>query len=355
MKNFLLLTTTLLIASGSLIAQEAVRFVRPVADTIPINGSFLFGETSSTDGTQLGVDFLTTESDTVYAAHPGTVGLVANTTVFGNHIILDGEWKNKKINTFYAHLTKSLVAEGATVAAGEAIAISGASGITSRAKLHFEVRSGWHAGETDTFGSRMNPEIWVAMENTGVIVGTVPNAENSTRVDINIDPKPRPPYETYSYSLTYDFSSLSLGNDPDYKENYAIGDVKPGTYTITADNGSYSETVVVKAGEITSVDGTVVTSNDEEIFTPTDIQLNQNYPNPFNPSTVINFSIPTNSFVKLAVYDMLGKQVALLQNSQMSAGTHDINFDASNLSSGVYLYRLQVGAEMLTRKLTLIK
>ncbi len=355
MKNFLLLTLAVLFASGSLVAQEAVRFVRPVSDNIPLNGSFLFGETSSTDGTQIGVDFLTSETDTVFAAHSGTVGLVDDITTLGTYIVLDGTWKNNKINTLYAHLGKTLVDQGATVEAGEAIAIAGASGITSRSKLHFEIRYGWHSGETDLAGSRLNPEIWVAMGNTGAIVGRVPDALDGTRVDINIDPKPRPPYETYSYSLTYDFSNASIGSDPYYNENYAIGDVKPGTYTITADGGSYSETVTVVAGQITSVEGIVVTSNDEELFTPTNIELNQNYPNPFNPSTVISFSIPSSNHVKLAVYDMLGKEVALLQNSQMAAGTHDINFDASNLSSGVYLYRLTVGSEMLTRKLTLIK
>jgi len=88
---------------------------------------------------------------------------------------------------------------------------------------------------------------------------------------------------------------------------------------------------------------------------PTDITLKQNYPNPFNPTTVIEYQLPQSAQVRLQVYDMSGRQVAELVNEQVSAGTHTINFDASNLSSGVYMYRLQAGATMLTRKLTVVK
>lgn len=348
MKNFLLIMITVLLAGGSLMAQEAVRLVRPVADDIPMNGSYLFGETSSANGTQTGVDFTTSNTDTVYAAHHGTVGTVDEETFDGKFVVLDGTWKEEKINTYYGFLGEWLVTEGAEVAAGEPIAIAGSSD-----NMHFEVRYGWHSGEAEPDNSRMNPELWVAMENTGVIVGTVPSVQNETRVDIDPDPKFRPPYESYSWTMTYDFTSSKIGSDPFYEENYVIGEVKPGTYTVIS--GSYSKTVTVKAGEITSVEGIIVTSNEEENSLANEIKLNQNYPNPFNPTTVINFSIPNNNFVNLAVYDMLGKQVALLKNERMSAGAHDVSFNASNLSSGIYLYRLMVGQEVLTRKFTLLK
>lgn len=344
---------TVLFAGSPLVAQEAVRLVRPVSDDRPMNGRFLFGETSSANGTQTGVDFVTEVGDTVFAAHAGTVGTVSDELFAGNFLILDGNWKDEKINTYYGHLVKAIVAEGATVAAGDPIAIAGQTGDVSGPRLHFEIRYGWHSSETPLDNSYMNPELWVSMANTGVIVGTVPSALNETRVDIDPDPKTRPPYDTYSYSLTYDFSSSKIGSDPFYNENYVIGEVKPGTYTITS--GTYVKTVTVNAGEITSVEGISVTSNEEENYMAKDLRLNQNYPNPFNPSTVISFTIPNNNFVTLAVYDMLGKQVALLKNQQMSAGSHDVSFNAANLSSGIYLYRLTVGQDMLTRKLTLIK
>ncbi|MGF1669151.1 MAG: T9SS type A sorting domain-containing protein [Balneolaceae bacterium] len=88
---------------------------------------------------------------------------------------------------------------------------------------------------------------------------------------------------------------------------------------------------------------------------PQSVKLNQNYPNPFNPTTNIEFALSQNSHTTLEVFDMLGQKVATLVNGQLSAGQHIINFDASNLSSGTYLYRLQAGNEVLARKLTLIK
>ena len=88
---------------------------------------------------------------------------------------------------------------------------------------------------------------------------------------------------------------------------------------------------------------------------PDSFRLQQNYPNPFNPTTQITYELPQNSDVRLEVFDMNGRQVATLVNESVSAGTHTVNFNASDLSSGVYMYRLQAGNTVLTRKLTLIK
>ncbi|MCC5942908.1 MAG: T9SS type A sorting domain-containing protein [Balneolaceae bacterium] len=88
---------------------------------------------------------------------------------------------------------------------------------------------------------------------------------------------------------------------------------------------------------------------------PDAIALQQNYPNPFNPTTQIRYELPQQSDVRITVYDMVGRQVATLVNETVQAGTHTVNFDASNLSSGVYLYRLQAGSTTLSRKLTVIK
>jgi hypothetical protein len=88
---------------------------------------------------------------------------------------------------------------------------------------------------------------------------------------------------------------------------------------------------------------------------PTDFNLEQNYPNPFNPTTQITYQLPRDADVRLEVFDMAGRQVATLVSRNEAAGTYTVNFDASNLSSGVYMYRLQAGATVLTKKLTLIK
>jgi len=89
--------------------------------------------------------------------------------------------------------------------------------------------------------------------------------------------------------------------------------------------------------------------------TPTGFALSQNYPNPFNPSTRISFSIPQAGEVTLKVYDMLGREVATLVNGTMAAGTHSATFDASGMSSGIYLYELRSGNTRITNKMTLMK
>ncbi len=104
----------------------------------------------------------------------------------------------------------------------------------------------------------------------------------------------------------------------------------------------------------------VSVSNEEEfvasMVVPTTVQLHQNYPNPFNPSTQISFSLPSAQQVTLVVYDMLGREVAVLARQQMmSAGTNYLTFDASGLSSGMYIYRLTSNQSVITKKMTLLK
>ncbi len=88
---------------------------------------------------------------------------------------------------------------------------------------------------------------------------------------------------------------------------------------------------------------------------PLSIHLYQNYPNPFNPSTTIIYELPKSSMVTLSVYDFLGRNVSVLVNERKDAGVHEVRFDASGLSSGVYLYRLTAGSYVQTRKLVLLK
>jgi pimeloyl-ACP methyl ester carboxylesterase len=84
-------------------------------------------------------------------------------------------------------------------------------------------------------------------------------------------------------------------------------------------------------------------------------ELEQNYPNPFNPSTTIQFQIPKSSFVNLKVYDILGKEVATLADEYKPAGSYEVNFDASQLSSGIYFYKLQTASFVETKKMVLLK
>ncbi len=84
-------------------------------------------------------------------------------------------------------------------------------------------------------------------------------------------------------------------------------------------------------------------------------RLNQNYPNPFNPSTIISYLLAKKSHVTLTIYDVLGRRVATLVNQNENAGSYDVRFDGSALTSGVYFYRLQAAAYSQTRKLLLLK
>jgi hypothetical protein len=92
-----------------------------------------------------------------------------------------------------------------------------------------------------------------------------------------------------------------------------------------------------------------------EIGTPTKFDLSQNYPNPFNPSTKIDFNIPNDGFVSLKVFNISGKDVATLVSEFKTSGYHTINFNASNLSSGIYYYRLESNGISKTMKMALIK
>ncbi len=88
---------------------------------------------------------------------------------------------------------------------------------------------------------------------------------------------------------------------------------------------------------------------------PVEFALNQNYPNPFNPSTSISFSIPNASSVKLTIYNAIGKEVATLVNGTMESGNHKVVWNASNMPSGMYFYKLQADNFTSTKKMMLIK
>jgi hypothetical protein len=83
--------------------------------------------------------------------------------------------------------------------------------------------------------------------------------------------------------------------------------------------------------------------------------LSQNYPNPFNPTTKISFSIPVQSKVMLKIYDVLGKEVMTLVNDVKSAGSYELEFNASNLASGAYFYKISAGQFSDIKRMMLIK
>lgn len=93
----------------------------------------------------------------------------------------------------------------------------------------------------------------------------------------------------------------------------------------------------------------------EDDIIPTSFKLEQNYPNPFNPSTTIRFSIPEASFVKIYISDLLGREIESIVNDELSAGNYKVDFNASELASGIYLYTIKAGNHIQTRKMMLLK
>ena len=150
--------------------------------------------------------------------------------------------------------------------------------------------------------------------------------------------------------------------------HYEIAGLAPGTYTITADLPGY-DPVASKSATVSytsqgvpqfatvnlSLSSVATSVSDNAATTPESFELSQNYPNPFNPSTDIRFQVPAVGNVKLAVYDLLGREVAVLVNEKKESGSYQVTFNANNLASGVYMYRLQAGSFVEARKMLLIK
>ena len=141
-----------------------------------------------------------------------------------------------------------------------------------------------------------------------------------------------------------------------------IGFVKGNGTTTEAKNYSYSDNNLVTGNysyRLKQVDfnGTYEYSKvvEVEIVTSNNFELSQNYPNPFNPTTSIKFNLPEAGNVKLAVYNLLGQEVKTLVNGFRTAGAYTVNFDASNLSSGIYLYKIEMNNFTQVRKMTLLK
>jgi hypothetical protein len=109
--------------------------------------------------------------------------------------------------------------------------------------------------------------------------------------------------------------------------------------------GDYSTGAILSAADVTPADQQL----------PGRYALDQNYPNPFNPSTVVSYQLPAASDVRLVVYDVIGREVAVLVNEQQSPGTYNVRFDASGLASGLYFYRLTAGNFVQARKMLLMK
>lgn len=131
--------------------------------------------------------------------------------------------------------------------------------------------------------------------------------------------------------------------------------IKAGTKDLLRIAGQYQLVSALVGDDTCNTMAAEVENGNRKSALPTRYALHHNRPNPFNPFTEIGFSLPTASAVHLAVYNILGQKVATIVNSYLEPGEHSYEWDGNQYSSGVYLYRLEAGAYMETRKMLLLK
>jgi len=186
----------------------------------------------------------------------------------------------------------------------------------------------------------------------GVVTGTV--TDNSGQ----------PVNGAFIYAVN-SFGEISGYAIADLSGNYTLTGLLSGYYSVSADmidytaaspvNLSISYNNLNQNANLSLIPASVTGVNNNKPEVVSEYQLFQNYPNPFNPVTNIKFSLPERSNVKLIVYNVLGIQVASVMNEVRNAGTHTVSFDASNLASGIYFYKLETGKFTSTKKFTLLK
>lgn len=150
--------------------------------------------------------------------------------------------------------------------------------------------------------------------------------------------------------VNYSFqeSSLAVSKLPEIKINMLIGKTVIGT--------SGSDNFIVKSGNFFNLKlQENETSPIVDVELPSKYSLEQNYPNPFNPVTRIKYSVPSEGYVSLAVFNMLGEKVQQLVDETKSPGTYTIDWNAKDFTSGIYLYTIRSGNYTESKKLTLLK
>ena len=170
-------------------------------------------------------------------------------------------------------------------------------------------------------------------------------------------------YKVYRTGTDYDgggWNNIATTTNTSYTDNqvYCGGHDVTVTYKLKAvdDANNYSNYSNAVGIWVIYKPPVIGDDNDpEKIKIPTEFSISQNYPNPFNPETNITFGIPQDNFVNLVVYNIQGEKVATLVNEQLNAGSYTAKFDASLLSSGVYIYKIQAGSFLEIKRMLLIK
>jgi len=219
--------------------------------------------------------------------------------------------------------------------------------------------------------------VWTYTGNTTKPLGTklaVPitaSISTTSPVPYNV------PFDNWS---TVDLTSYNIATDNAFAVGFVIGsDPKTPGVMVTDYPGQdsyHSFTYLQTSDQVSTAGWYYITSTDSTIaiylihayvslvldgvkqeveLTPASFSLSQNYPNPFNPSTLINFSVPKAGRVRIAVFNQLGQQIALVADGEYSSGIHSVNFNGASLASGIYYYRIEAGSFTQTKKMVLLK
>lgn len=165
---------------------------------------------------------------------------------------------------------------------------------------------------------------------------------------------------TIPKSEKFDSLLIMNGINPDSALVFMFANGMSGD-TLGLNSFQTDTTVVFEASHFSQILGgdkalySILSSEDQESSIPTQFSLRQNYPNPFNPSTTIEYGLPERTIVELKIFNILGKEVATLVNSTQEAGMHNVTFDASKLTSGVYLYKIKTSKFTEFKKMILLK
>ncbi len=189
------------------------------------------------------------------------------------------------------------------------------------------------------------------LKETGSMQGEI-ESDSSSAGNANLGKTAAVSFYLYGIKVIVDNSTLIVGTfntklDQSYLDTGAVVDAK-GTLNSAGDLLASSVKVLV-ASTVTEINDV---NNSNLTYT---FALQQNYPNPFNPTTTIKYQLPQAGFVSLKVYDILGSEVASLVNQQQQAGNYIVNFDASQITSGIYFYRLESNNYSVTKRMLLLK
>ncbi len=190
-----------------------------------------------------------------------------------------------------------------------------------------------------TAGESYDISLWAKADNNdrgAVMYMGLPSAGNWARLFEET-------VELFDEWTEYNFSFIATADAETHSTRFGI------SFNFEANDGGVFHVDNVR------VTRSMPTSISEPSSLPNQFNLSQNYPNPFNPTTQISFEIPSASFVTIDVFNQLGQKVANLISQDVSAGVHTVNFDATNLASGIYIYQLRAGDFLQTKKMMLIK